>query len=196
MSELAVSRRGLLLRTVRQTFAQVDDDERLLAEALLLEQVAVASYDAAIAAAGGAAGLRRVHGLPPLRELLRRLREQEREHVEVLASKLEAVGGRASALAGGNGALARARAQAGLRRSLARLRTQEEIAAFAIELENVELARHLSAIEAFQDARLIELMLQIAGAEGQHATGLRRLLTTDPSLLVPGAFEQGTAPPP
>ena len=191
-----VSRRELLLRPARRTFAQADDDARLVAELLLLERVAIASYDVAVAAARAlpqAERRRRGRGRPPLPRLLARLRDQERDHAEVLASKLQELGGRALAGPDGPGALRRLRRQLGLTRPLDGLRGERALVAFALELENAQLRRCLEAVRDLRDARLVELALQVMGAEGQHAVVLRSVLTDAPALLVPGAFERGVA---
>lgn len=190
MTARAISRRELL----RQTFAQVDDDERLVGEMLLLERVVVASYDVAVAASRSVPQrARRVRGRPPLPELLGRLRNQEREHVEVLASKLQELGGRPAAVPEGDAALARLRDQVGLRLPFDDLVSERAIATFALELEDAQLASYLGAVRDFRDARLVELAVQIMGAEGQHAVVLRSLLGDTAAVLVPDAFERGDA---
>ncbi|MBB4662503.1 ferritin-like domain-containing protein [Conexibacter arvalis] len=192
MTAGAVSRRGLLLRPAR-TFAQVDDDVRIVAGALLLERVAIASYDVAVAAARAVPAGAAERGRPRLPELLARVRDHEREHAEVLASKLEQLGGRAPPAPRGEAELARRRAQLGLRAPLGGLRTTAAIAAFALELEDAQLTTFLGAVRDLQNAALIELATQIMGAEGQHAVALRSLLSDAPGTLVPDAFERGEA---
>ena len=188
MTTRPLSRRQLL----RQVFAQVDDDERLVGEALLLERVVVASYDVAVEASRSVPPrARRVRGRPPLPELLRRLRSQEREHVEVLASKLQELGGRPVVVPEDVASLARVRREVGLRLPFDDLVSERAIAAFALELEDAQTAAYLGAVRDFRDARLVELAVQIMGAEGQHAVVLRSLLGDAAALLVPDAFERG-----
>jgi rubrerythrin len=197
MTGSPVSRRELLARTVRPALvAQADPDERIVGDTLLLERTAIASYDVAVAAAQRLPAGRARRGQPPLPELLSRLRAQEREHADVLASALDSRGGRPAPVLGDLAALARTRAQAGLKLPLEGLRTQAAIARFAIELENAQLARYLSAVRDLRDARLVELSLQIMGAEGQHAVVLRGLLSDAAGTLVPEAFERGESAPP
>lgn len=192
MTAGALSRRELLLRPA-QTYAQVDGDEPLLAGLLELERVAAASYGHAVAAARTVPAGRTARGLPPLPELLGRLRAQERAHAEVLASKLEQLGGRAPAAPVTDAGLARARAALGLRQPLGPLDTETAIAAFALELEDAQLTAYLEAVRDLRDATLVELATQIMGAEGQHAVVLRSLLSDAPRTLVPDAFERGEA---
>ncbi|HEY4278735.1 MAG TPA: ferritin-like domain-containing protein [Conexibacter sp.] len=202
-----VDRRGLLL-AARDLFAQTDEDAQIISDALAMEQVVVASYDVAIVAAheleqelsaGGvataAAGLpvRQRHGRPSLETALRRIVAQEREHAEVLSSTLDTLGAKPPTPPEGAVALARSRAQLGLERSLDLLDTARAIVAVAIELENVQITRYLLAVRDLSDARLIALALQAMGAEGQHATALRGLLTDDAALAVPEAFERGSS---
>ena len=192
MTAGGLSRRELLLRPA-QTVAQVGGDERVVAGLLLLERVAVASYGRAVSAAREVPAGRTARGLPELPELLGRLRAQERAHAEVLASKLDELGGRASAVPVTDAALASARAALGLRQPLARLDDETAIAAFALELEDAQLTAYLEAVRDLRDATLVELATQIMGAEGQHAVALRSLLSDAPRTLVPDAFERGEA---
>lgn len=164
-------------------------DATIVAQALALEQVAVESYGAALA--GGTPQT----PLPQrMLETLRRFQRQERQHVELLASTLDALGGRAEPPPADRAALTRARTAAGLDHSLERLRTPAEVGRFAIELENAQIARYLDAVGALQDPRLLEIATQVMAAEGQHATVLRGLLSDDVALTVPAAFERGDAP--
>lgn len=192
MTAGAVSRRELLRRPA-QLVAQAGGDEQVLAGLLRLERVAVASYDHAVEAARTVPAGPTARGLPPLPELLSRLRGQERAHAEVLVSKLEEIGGRASAAPTGKIGLARARAALGLRQPLEGLDTETAIAAFALELEDAQLTAHLGAVRDLRDATLVALAMQIMGAEGQHAVVLRSLLSDAPRTLVPDAFERGEA---
>lgn len=190
MTTGALSRRELLLRPAL-TVAQVDGDERVLAVLLQLERIAVASYEHAAQASRTVPAGRTARGLPPLPELLARLRAQERAHAEVLASKLEELGGRAPTAPVADAGLARARAALGLRQPLGPLDTETAIAAFALELEDAQLTAYLEAVRDLRDATLVELATQIMGAEGQHAVVLRSLLSDAPRTLVPDAFERG-----
>lgn len=183
-----VNRRELLL-AARDAFAQVDDDEAIVAQALELEQIAVESYGAALAGGTRASPL-----APRMLEALRRLQRQEREHVEVLESALDALGGRAPRPPAGLAELERARGAAGLDHPLAHLRTEAEVGRFAIELENAQMARYLAAVRGLRDGRLVATAMQVLGAEGQHATVVRGLLSDDVALIVPTAFERGESP--
>lgn len=159
-------------------------DVTIVAGALALEQVVVASYGVA---------LRDGPLEPQLRRLLRRLRQQEREHAAVLASELDTLGGRASAPPAGDAALQRARAELGLTHPLDELVTRGDVARFAVELENAQMAGYLAAVRELGDPRLLTLATQIMAAEGQHATVLRSLLSDVPDVVVPSPFETGDA---
>lgn len=166
-----------------RAFAQAGDDTALLIAAIGLEQVAVATYGSLLD--GGSLA-------PATAGILRRLEGQEREHVEVLASALDALGvtARAPGPPSGAAALRAARADAGLLRPLAPARRQD-VTAIGVELENAMIAGYHAAVGRLRDARLVTVMTQIMAAEAQHATVLRALLTDDPAVLVPDAFELG-----
>ncbi|MDO8188060.1 ferritin-like domain-containing protein [Conexibacter sp. JD483] len=164
--------------------AQAGSDAEILTRALTLEQVVIASYGAA---------LRDGPGEPRLHTLLRRLRRQEREHADVLASELDTLGVRAPAVPGDDAALARARAAQGLRHPLDQIVTASDVARFAVELENAQITLYLEAVRELGAPRLLTLAAQIMAAEGQHATVLRGLLSELPEIVVPSPFETGDA---
>ncbi len=164
--------------------AQSGGDAEVLTRALALEQVAIASYSAA---------LRDGPQDPALHRLLRRLRRQEREHADVLASELDTLGARAPAAPRDDAELARARAAAGLRHPLDQLVTAGDVARFAVELENAQITRYLEAVRELGAARLLTLAAQIMAAEGQHATVWRGRLSELPEIVVPSPFETGDA---
>lgn len=164
--------------------AQTAGDAAILTRALTLEQVAIASYGAA---------LRDGPGDPALRRVLRRLRQQERQHADVLASELDTLGARAPAPPADDAALARARAAAGLRHPLDQLVTAGDVERFAIELENAQITLYLEAVRELGATRLLTLATQIMAAEGQHATVLRGRLSELPEIVVPSPFETGDA---
>ena len=177
MSAPRVNRRQLLL-------AQVGGDATVLTQALTLEQVTIASY---------AAALRDGPRDARLRTFLRRFGQQEREHAEVLASALDTLGARAPAPPRDAAELAGARERLGLLHPLDELVTEVDVARFAIELENAQLRAYLDAVRDLEDARTLAIAMQIMAAEGQHATVWRGLLSDDPAVVVPGAFETGDA---
>jgi len=178
---LAAAGAGLAPATAR---AQAGGDAAILTQALTLEQVAIASYGAA---------LRDGPVDPGLRRLLRRLRRQERQHADVLASELDTLGARAPSPPADAAALARARADAGLRHPLDQLVTASDVARFALELENAQITLYLEAVRELGAARLLTLATQIMAAEGQHATVLRGQLSELPEIVVPSPFETGDA---
>jgi rubrerythrin len=157
-------------------------DATIVGDALALEQVVVASLGVA---------LRDGPLDPGLRRLLRRLRAQERQHADVLASELDTLGGRAAAAPSGDGELTRARTALGLAHPLDEVVTRGDVARFALELENAQLKTYLAAVRGLSDPRLLTLATQIMAAEGQHAAVLRGLLSELPEVVVPSAFETG-----
>lgn len=164
--------------------AQSGGDAEILTRALELEQVVIASYGAALR--DGPRDAR-------LRTLLRRLRRQERQHADVLASELDTLGARAPAPPADDAALARARDELGLAHPLDQLVTAGDVERFAVELENAQITRYLEAVRELGAARLLTLATQIMAAEGQHATVLRSRLSELPEIVVPGPFETGDA---
>ncbi|MDO8209187.1 ferritin-like domain-containing protein [Conexibacter sp. CPCC 206217] len=166
------------------TLAQAGGDATVIAQALTLEQVAIASYELA---------LRDGPPVPSVRRILRRFGAQERQHAEVLTSALDTLGGRIPPLPRSDAELARARERAGLSLPLDLLATVDDVARFAIELENAQLRLYLGAVRELGDGRMLAIATQITAAEGQHATVLRGLLSSDPAVVVPEPFETGDA---
>jgi rubrerythrin len=159
-------------------------DASIIAQALTLEQVAIASYDVALNTAPRS---------ERLTQLLRRFQRQEREHAGVLTSALDTLGGRAPQMPTSALELAGARTRLGLTHPLERLATDADVARFAIELENAQITLYLGAVRELGDGRLLTIATQIMAVEGQHATVLRGSLTDDVAQIVPGAFETGDA---
>jgi rubrerythrin len=164
---LSASAVPALLR-VGRAFAAADGDEAVLSRALALEQTAVVAYGALLEA-----GALRTE----LRATLRRIHGQEREHAGALSAALRRLGGTPPRPP-------RPQDIRGLRA----LRTQREIAAFAIELENMVVAAYYQAQQKLRGAALLRTTAQIMASEGQHLVVLRQALGRDP---VPQAFETG-----
>jgi rubrerythrin len=153
--------------------AQADGDARILEGAIRLEQTAVYAY-----------GLAYDSGKlqPLIARKLRRIRNQQRDHVSTLITALEHLGvappakpthvgqvkGLAEALAGG----------------------QKGILEFAVALEEMSVAAYYRAAPRLEDAKLLQISATIMANEGQHLVILRRALGKDP---VPNAFETGRA---
>ncbi len=156
-----------LLR-VGRAFAAADGDEAVLSRAVGLEQTAVVAYGAALGA--GTLG-------PDLQATVRRIRGQERQHAAALTAALRKLGGSPPRPP-----------RPGEIRGLRALRTQNEIAAFAIELENMVVAAYYQGQQKLREPALLRTTAQIMASEGQHLVVLRQALGRDP---VPQAFETG-----
>jgi rubrerythrin len=154
----------------RTALAAADDDARILAAAIRLEQSAVVVY--ATAATSGLLG-------PRLEAVARRFRDQEQEHADALTAALRQIGGRPP--------LPPRPAQiAGLRA----LRTREQVLSFAVDLELEAVAAYYEAHQKLADPALLRTGAQIMANEGQHLVVLRQALGRQP---LPDAFETGQA---
>lgn len=152
----------------RTSSAAADDDARILAGAIRLEQTAVVVY--ATAATSGLLGRR-------LGVVARRFRDHEQEHADALTVALRQLGGRPprpprpSQIAG-----------------LGALRSREQVLSFAVELELRAVAAYYEAHQKLTDPALLRTGAQIMANEGQHLVVLRQALGRQP---LPDAFETG-----
>lgn len=161
---------GALPALARATtaFAAADDDAKILATAIGLEQTAVLTY--ATAASSGLLG-------PRLALVARRFRDQEQAHADALTAALRQLGGsppappRPSEVKG-----------------LDRLRTREQVLLFAVNLELAAVAAYYEAHQRLADPALLHTGAQIMANEGQHLVVLRQALGRDP---LPSAFVTG-----
>jgi Ferritin-like domain len=141
-------------------------ESQIVAAAVVLEQRAVLLY-----AAGRAGDFLE----PGFARLVSRFEGQEREHVAVLQTVLEALGGAAPDPPGGV-------------RGLAQARTRRRFAELAIEVESELVAGYQDALGTLSDPKLIQTIGSIMASSGQHLALLRQALGREP---VPSAFETG-----
>jgi hypothetical protein len=76
------------------------------------------------------------------------------------------------------------------------LKTQADALGFLYEVESVSVAYDLRAISHLTAPWPRALLGSIAANQAQHLVVLRRALGADAAESIPGAFEDGTAPPP
>jgi ferritin-like protein len=153
-----------LLVSVRDAFAQADDDESILHAAIDLEATAAEAYQRSQVQLGGIARL---------------FRNQERQHQAALTSALRQMGGSPSASVDQN-ALG----------GLAAAASRRDRAQFAIDLENTAVRAYEDAHRKLRDARVMQLATSILGNEAQHLAILRQIAGREP---VPSAFERGSS---
>jgi rubrerythrin len=153
--------------------AQGQEDAGIVTRAARLELVAAFVYGTMSARQELPEGLRSLSSI---------LRDQDRDHAQKMSDALEAVGaprptgptavrdvaGMAEALAGG----------------------EKEILEFAVALEERTVGVYYRAHQRLRDAKLIQSVSTIMGADGQHLVALRRALGRTP---VPHALETGAA---
>jgi rubrerythrin len=162
-----------LLLSVRNAFAQSSGDAEILEDAINLERVAVIAYDTALA--GGALS-------PAARRAVRRFRDHEQVHADVLTTALRDLGGTPPAPPKGVADVDK------VVKGLQAVKTQADFANFAIELELAAIAAYHDAHAKFVEPRLVQTAVSIMANEGQHLVVLRKLVRKDP---VPNAFETG-----
>ena len=170
----AVLRRGalagtapvLLLGRASPAAAAEFSEPEIISAAVVLEQRAAFLYRA---------GLAEDYLRPGLTALTRRLGGHAREHVAVLQTILEAMGGTAPDPPGGV-------------RGLGSVRTQRQFAELAIELESELVAGYHRALQVLDDPKLVQTVGSIMASGGQHLVLLRTALGREP---VPSAFETG-----
>jgi hypothetical protein len=76
------------------------------------------------------------------------------------------------------------------------LKTQADGLGFLYELESASIAYDLRAISHLTAPWPRSLLGSVAAAQAQHLVVLRRALGADIAESIPGAFEDGTSPPP
>jgi hypothetical protein len=76
------------------------------------------------------------------------------------------------------------------------LKTQADALEFLYEVESVSVADDLRAISHLTSPWPRSLLGSIAANQAQHLVVLRRALGADVAESIPGAFEDGTSPPP
>jgi len=152
------------------------DQPAIVASMLAAEQTAAVAYGAA-----AAAGLL----TKPLTDVARLFHDQAEAHAGALAPELRALGGKPP----------RRRRPEDVK-GLAGLRSEAEFIAFAIQLENAAVRRHVEALQVLQTPKLLGTVARIMASCGQHLVILRQELSADPADWVPDAFETGSSPAP
>jgi rubrerythrin len=165
------TRRGLLLGgaaavpllgTAGEALAAARGDRQIVTAAIVLEQHAVAIYDAALETG-------RLD--PSLQKIVRHLRDQEREHADGLARALRGLGGR--------------RPPPGS--TLEGFPRGHRFANFALQMEDELIAAYYEAMPRLRPG-LRQPLASIMASEAQHLVVLRQALGRDP---LPQAFETG-----
>ena len=162
-----------LLLAVRNAFAVTDTDRKILEQAITLEHLAVLAYDRIL---GGGLLDRR------LERQVQVLRGHEQQHAGALAKALTDLGGTPPPPPTGVQAVDR------VVKGLGDVGTRADALSFAIELELAAVAAYHDAQPRFVEARLLQTVASIAGAEGQHLVVLRQAARQPP---VPNAMETG-----
>jgi len=156
------------LLSVRNAFAAADGDAAILSSAIVLENTAVAAYEAAVKS--------RLLD-PKVTAVARLFRRHESEHADALSAALKGLGGSPPTATDPR-----------LLAPLHRLRSQAALLQFAIELETMAVAAYYEAHRKLRDTKLLQTGAQIMAAEGQHLVVLRQALKRNPA---PNAFETG-----
>jgi len=172
---LAAGTVPMLLR-VSNAFAQSDGDVGIIEGAVAIEQEAVAAYDFAFKS--GVLS-------EPITQAARLFRDQEQEHANALTAALEDLGGEAPEPP-----------EPADVQGLTELRSEQDVLAFAIELENAGVMAYIDAMSTLQSPGLLKTGAQIMANEGQHLVVLRLAMGVSPAASVPSAFEAGTDGPP
>lgn len=162
-----------LLLSVRAAFAQATGDAAVLQRAINLEQITVIAYDKALA--GGLLS-------PSMLRIVRRLRDHEQEHADVLTTALTDLGGMPPSAAKGVADVDK------VVKGLGDVKTQPDVVNFAIELETAAVAAYHEAHATLIETRLLQTAAAIMGSEGQHLVVLRNAVGKDP---LPFAFATG-----
>jgi rubrerythrin len=146
-------------------------DTETLNNVLTREMAAIGAYDSALARLDG-----------DDLALGREFRAAEQEHVDAIVKALRGLGGKAEPEA-------EEIESAGLDSRRAALE-------FLYEVESVSVAADLRAISHLTAPWPRSLLGSIAANQAQHLVALRRALGANAAESIPGAFEDGTAPPP
>jgi rubrerythrin len=146
-------------------------DAETLNNVLSREQAAIRAYERTLPLLRGGA-LATAH----------EFRAQEQEHVDAVVKALRGLGERTEP--------EREEIEA------EGLKTQADVLGFLYEVESVSVANDLRAISHLTAPWPRSLLGSIAANQAQHLVVLRRLLGAGAAESIPGAFEDGTAPPP
>ena len=158
----------------RLALAAADDKQReqqSLAAVLRLEQTAVVAFEA-IANSGRLSDRATA--------LFRELLGDDRQHAQVVASALDALGVKPP--------IPPRRAKVP---GLVRVRDDRDAASFAIALEERTIGAYLAAVRDITDGNVLHTVAGAMGTDGQHLVVLRQLAGGAP---VPNAFERGAHP--
>ncbi|HYH88197.1 MAG TPA: ferritin-like domain-containing protein [Solirubrobacteraceae bacterium] len=162
-----------LLWSVRNAFAQAENDAPVMQNAITLERISVIAYDSVLA--GGLLS-------PALEGVLRRFRDHEQEHADALTTALTSLGGTPPAPPQGVADVDE------VVEGLRDVRSRADVLSFLIELETAAVAAYFDAHAKLGEAKLLQSAATIMAAEGQHLVVLRRAAGQDP---LPNAFETG-----
>jgi rubrerythrin len=147
-----------------RAFGQADTstasgDTGIIEGAVGIEQTAVVVYRT-IAARGL---------LGPATPVAELFAKQEQEHADALIAALKGLGGTPPAKPLPTDIPGFTEVQSG-----------PEALAFAVSIENQELAHYIEGVKKLEDPNLMKAVAQIVGNEGQHLVVLRQALSTDP----------------
>jgi hypothetical protein len=171
---LAVAAGPVLLAAPSALAASDEEKQReqnSLAQVLRLEQMAVVAFEA-IANSGRLSGRATA--------LFRELLGDDRQHADVVAQALDALGVKPP--------IPPRRAKVP---GLAAVRNDRDAASFAIALEERTIGAYVVAVRDITDGNLLHTVAGAMGTDGQHLVVLRQLAGGAP---VPAAFERGAHP--
>jgi hypothetical protein len=146
-------------------------DAEILNRVLAREMAAIGAYDRTLP-------LLRGRNLATAREF----RASEQEHVDAIVKALRGLGEKAE--------------PEEEEIESEGLKTQADALEFLYEVESVSVADDLRAISHLTSPWPRSLLGSIAANQAQHLVALRRALGADVAESIPGAFEDGTSPPP
>lgn len=146
-------------------------DAETLNNVLARQQAAVRAYERTLPLLAG-----------PALAAAREFRAQEQEHVDAVVKALRGLGEKAEP------------AEEEIESD--GLKSQADALGFLYEVESVSVAAGLRAISHLTAPWPRSLLGSIVADQAQHLVALRRALGADVAESIPGAFEDGTAPPP
>jgi rubrerythrin len=161
-----------LLWSVRNAFAAGGPDGDILAAAIKLERIAVLAYGVALDSK---------LLTPEFARVLRRFRDQEQAHADVLTTALKDLGG----TPGPDPAIEDIDSVVN---GIGNVKSQADVAEFAIELETAAIAAYYDAQRKIIDAKLLQTGASIMANEAQHLVVLREAVKQDP---IPDALVTG-----
>jgi hypothetical protein len=185
VAAIAVAPAAALGLRAPAALAQGNGDVELLRKAIALEQLAAFSTTVLLAR-----GVLR----PPAQAAGQRFRGQQQQHLDVLASALQAAGGKAPAAPRTVAEADRVLGDVGRGAGLAGVRSGADAIAFEIALQEAAIGGWYEALRALQDRRLIAVAAQVMANEAQQLTVWRSLQSDTIAAVVPSAFEHGSAP--